>query len=378
MGKELYRLNYMIDVQEFVNHLIKKNINFFTGVPDSVLKNFNNYLNLKKKKNITHRVTTNEGSAISLGIGYNLTKKKIPLVYFQNSGLGHAANPLYSLADKRIYAVPMILLVGRRGYPRKDDEPQHYRIGEITTRFLKILNIQSFVLKKKEYKNQIDKAKKIALKKSAPVALVVPMNFFKKFEKEKNINKKRLKIRYEYLKVILKNKLKKDAIIASLGNVSRELFVLNEKLNLNHSKTFYTIGAMGQANQIALEVSFNKKNNTTFILDGDGAIQMHMGNLITIAKNCKKNIIHILFNNKVHESTGFHQLANDKINYKMIFKACGYKKVYNVNKLSQLDKILQKNNKGLIAIIIEVAPGSIKDLPRPTKKPNQLKNYLNL
>ena len=378
MGKELYRLNYMIDVQEFVNHLIKKNINFFTGVPDSVLKSFINYLSFKKKKNITHRVTTNEGSAISLGIGYNLTKKKIPLVYFQNSGLGHAANPLYSLADKRIYAVPMILLVGRRGYPRKDDEPQHYRIGEITTRFLKILNIQSFVLKKKEYKNQIDKAKKIALKKSAPVALVVPMNFFKKFEKEKNINKKRLKIRYEYLKVILKNKLKKDAIIASLGNVSRELFVLNEKLNLNHSKTFYTIGAMGQANQIALEVSFNKKNNTTFILDGDGAIQMHMGNLITIAKNCKKNIIHILFNNKVHESTGFHQLANDKINYKMIFKACGYKKVYNVNKLSQLDKILQKNNKGLIAIIIEVAPGSIKDLPRPTKKPNQLKNYLNL
>ena len=368
----------MIDVQEFVNHLIKKNINFFTGVPDSVLKSFINNLSFKKKQNITHRVTTNEGSAISLGIGYNLTKKKIPLVYFQNSGLGHAANPLYSLADKRIYAVPMILLVGRRGYPRKDDEPQHYRIGEITTRFLKILNIQSFVLKKKEYKNQIDKAKKIALKKSAPVALVVPMNFFKKFEKEKNINKKRLKIRYEYLKVILKNKLKKDAIIASLGNVSRELFVLNEKLNLNHSKTFYTIGAMGQANQIALEVSFNKKNNTTFILDGDGAIQMHMGNLITIAKNCKKNIIHILFNNKVHESTGFHQLANDKINYKMIFKACGYKKVYNVNKLSQLDKILQKNNKGLIAIIIEVAPGSIKDLPRPTKKPNQLKNYLNL
>ena len=378
MGKELYRLNYMIDVQEFVNHLIKKNINFFTGVPDSVLKSFINYLSFKKKKNITHRITTNEGSAISLGIGYNLTKKKIPLVYFQNSGIGHAANPLYSLADKRIYAIPMILLIGRRGYPRKDDEPQHYRIGEITTRFLKILNIQSFVLKKNEYKNQIDKAKKIALKKSAPVALVVPMNFFKKFEKEKNINKKRLKIRYEYLKVILKNKLKKDAIIASLGNVSRELFVLNEKLNLNHSKTFYTIGAMGQANQIALEVSFNKKNNTTFILDGDGAIQMHMGNLITIAKNCKKNIIHILFNNKVHESTGFHQLANDKINYKMIFKACGYKKVYNVNKLSQLDKILQKNNKGLIAIIIEVAPGSIKDLPRPTKKPNQLKNYLNL
>ena len=368
----------MIDVKEFINYLVKKNINFFTGVPDSVLKSFIDYLNFSKKKNIIHRITTNEGSAISLGIGYNLTKKKIPLVYFQNSGLGHAANPLYSLADKRIYAVPMILLVGRRGYPRKKDEPQHYRIGEITTRFLKILNIQSFVLNKINYKNQIDKAKKITLKKSAPVALVVPLNFFKKFENKKNIKDKRLKIRYEYLKVILKNKSKKDAIIASLGNVSRELYVLNERLRNNHSKTFYTIGAMGQANQIALEVSFNKKNNRTFILDGDGAVQMHMGNLITIAKNCKKNIVHILFNNKVHESTGFHKLANDKINYKMIFRACGYKNVYSVREPSQLDRILKKNNKGLVAIIVEVSPGSIKNLPRPTKKPNQLKNFLNL
>ena len=378
MGKELYRLNNMVDAKDFINHFIKKNINFFTGVPDSVLKSFINYLSLNTQKNITHRITTNEGSAISLGIGYNLTRNKIPLVYFQNSGIGHAANPLYSLADKRIYAIPMILLIGRRGYPRKSDEPQHYRIGEITTRFLKILNIQSFVLNKKNYKNQINKAKKIAIKKSAPVALVVPMNFFKKYEKAKRINKKRLKIRYEYLGVILKNKSKKDTIIASLGNVSRELFVLNEKFKFNHSKTFYTIGAMGQANQIALEVSLNKKNNTTFILDGDGAIQMHMGNLITIAKNSKKNITHILFNNKLHESTGFHQLANDKIDYKMIFKACGYKKVYYVKKLSQLDKILKSKKKGLIAIIIDVYPGSIKNLPRPTKKPDQLKKFLNL
>ena len=62
----------------------------------------------------------------------------------------------------------------------------------------------------------------------------------------------------------------------------------------------------------------------------------------------------------------------------MIFKACGYKKVYYVKKLSQLDKILKSKKKGLIAIIIDVYPGSIKNLPRPTKKPNQLKKFLNL
>ena len=250
MGKKLYRLKYMVDAKDFINHLLKKNINFFTGVPDSILKNFITCLSFNKKKNFIHRVTTNEGSAISLGIGYNLSKNKVPLVYFQNSGIGHAANPLYSLADKRIYSIPMILLIGRRGYPRKNDEPQHYRIGEITTKFLKLLNIQSIILNEKNYKSQINNAKKIALKKLAPVALVVPMNFFNKLKKEKNGNKKKLEIRYEYLKVILKNKSKKDAIIASLGNVSRELFVLNEKFNFDHSKTFYSIGAMGKLSQV--------------------------------------------------------------------------------------------------------------------------------
>ncbi len=378
MGKELYRLINMVNVKNFINYLVKKNINFFSGVPDSVLKSFINFLSSNKKKNIIHRITTNEGSAISLGIGYNLSQNKIPLIYFQNSGIGHAANPLYSLADKRIYSIPMILLIGRRGFPRKNDEPQHYRIGEITIKFLKLMNIQTIVLNEKNYKNQIDNAKKIAQRKSAPVALVAPMNFFQIYKNEKKINKKKLEIRYEYLKVILKNISKKDKIIASLGNVSRELFVLNEELNFGHSKTFYGIGAMGHANQIALEVSLNKKNDTTFILDGDGAVQMHMGNLITLGKNSKKNIIHILFNNKVHESTGLHPLANDEINYKMIFKACGYKKVFCVKKLVELNKILRKRPKGLIAIIIDVFPGSIKNLPRPTKKPYQLKKSLNL
>ena len=105
---------------------------------------------------------------------------------------------------------------------------------------------------------------------------------------------------------------------------------------------------------------------------------MHMGNLITIGKNSKKNIVHILFNNKVHESTGLHSLANDKIDYKMIFRACGYKKVFSIKKPLELNKIFKKKPKGLIAIIIDVFPGSIKNLPRPTKKPDKLKKSLNL
>ena len=165
----------------------------------------------------------------------------------------------------------------------------------------------------------------------------------------------------------------KESVLDTRNNLLNNIDKLNDLIDKD--KNFNIQNSIFEKIKIGLplsyqnlnNVSLNKKNNTTFILDGDGAIQMHMGNLITIAKNSKKNITHILFNNKLHESTGFHQLANDKIDYKMIFKACGYKKVYYVKKPSQLDKILKSKKKGLIAIIIDVYPGSIKNLPRPTK-----------
>ena len=367
----------MVEANLFLNQFLKKKISFFSGVPDSVLKSLISILNIKKNKKIDHRVAVNEGSAISLGIGYYLATKKIPLIYFQNSGLGHAANPLYTMADNRIYSIPMILLIGRRGYPKENDEPQHYRIGDITKKFLQLLNIPSFEVNQKNYKNLISKSISMAKEKSKPVAIIVPMNFFEKFKVKEKKGKERLFLRNDFLKVILNNKKENDRIIASLGNVSRELFVLNEKRKNNHSNTFYTIGAMGHSNQIALEISLQKKNNTTFILDGDGSIQMHMGNLLTIGKNSKNRLIHILFNNKVHESTGFHSLANDNVNYKMIFKASGYKNIFEVSSLNKFNKILKQKNKNLTAIIVNIQAGTIKNLPRPTKKPKDLRKILS-
>ena len=69
----------MICPKNFLKFLKKKNIDFYTGVPDSVLKNFTK--NLPKKKNY---IMANEGLSISLGIGYDLRTKKIPLIYFHN------------------------------------------------------------------------------------------------------------------------------------------------------------------------------------------------------------------------------------------------------------------------------------------------------
>ena len=130
----------MIDSKEFYDLLAKKGVEFFCGVPDSLLKSFNAYLfdNVSKEK---HIITHNEGGAIALASGYHLATEKIPLVYMQNSGQGNSINPLTSLADREVYNIPMILLIGWRGEPGERDEPQHVKQGKITLKILETLGI---------------------------------------------------------------------------------------------------------------------------------------------------------------------------------------------------------------------------------------------
>ena len=114
-------------------------------MPDSVLKNFTNVLD--NSKNLEHYICVNEGSAIGLAIGYYLRKTKIGLVYLQNSGLGNAINPLVSIADKKVYKIPIILVIGWRGSPDIKDEKQHLTKGKITLPTLKNMGIRYKVVK---------------------------------------------------------------------------------------------------------------------------------------------------------------------------------------------------------------------------------------
>ena len=120
----------MIEVSSLINLLKKNKTDFFSGVPDSVLKELSYFLQSKSKKN--HIIATNEGSAVSIGIGHYLSTKKVPCIYMQNSGLSNALNPLISIAHKKVYSIPLILVIGWRGSPNIKDEPQHNVKGQIT------------------------------------------------------------------------------------------------------------------------------------------------------------------------------------------------------------------------------------------------------
>ena len=124
----------MIYVKKILNLLQRKNINFICGVPDSVLKSFSNLIG--KRSYFKHITAVNEGSEVSLGIGFHLSTKKVPCIYFQNSGLGNAINPLVSISHPKVYSIPALLVIGWRGSPRLKDEPQHKAKGLITKKIL--------------------------------------------------------------------------------------------------------------------------------------------------------------------------------------------------------------------------------------------------
>ena len=126
-----------------------------------------------------HIIATNEGAATSIGIGHYLTTKKIPCIYLQNSGLSNAINPLISIASKEVYSIPLLLIVGWRGSPKKNDEPQHLAKGRITRQLLKLLKIKYCILREE---NDLSKIKSLiadANKKKVPVACLVEKDTLK-------------------------------------------------------------------------------------------------------------------------------------------------------------------------------------------------------
>jgi len=247
----------MIKIDSLINILKKNNTDFFTGVPDSVLKELSIYLQPKDKKN--HIIASNEGSAVSIGIGYHLSSKRVPCIYMQNSGLSNAFNPLISIADKKVYSIPLILIIGWRGSPRLNDEPQHNVKGKITENILKLLNVKYTILRSNADLNKFDKQIKTAKKNNSIVACLIEQGTL---EKIKKVNRKKdfYKLDKEFfLKTLLQTLKKNTKVISSTGYNSRELMYLRNKHQIINSKDFYMVGGMGHTASVALGHSLASK-----------------------------------------------------------------------------------------------------------------------
>ncbi len=354
----------MIKVKALIKLLKKNNSDFFTGVPDSVLKELSSFLQDKNKKK--HVIATNEGSAISIGIGHYLSTKKLPIIYMQNSGLSNALNPLISIAHEKVYSIPMILIIGWRGSPKLKDEPQHNVKGKITENILKLLNIKYTILRFNSDLDKFDKQIKLAKKKNSIVACLIEQGTLEKIA-NKNIKKDFYNLDKEFFLKSLMLKLKKNTrIISSTGYNSRELLYLRGKYNLKKSKDFYMVGGMGHTSSVALGYSLNSKNNTICI-DGDGSMLMHLGSIKTVATFGNKNFKYILLNNSTHDSVGGQNTFANEINFQQLSKSLGFKKYFSIkNKLNLKKKIRSfLNQKNLSFLEVKITNSKIKKLPRP-------------
>ena len=352
----------MIKVDALINLLKKNNTNFFTGVPDSVLKELSSYL--KNKRN--HIIATNEGAAVSIGIGHYLSTKKIPCIYMQNSGLSNALNPLISIAHKKVYSIPLILVIGWRGSPRIKDEPQHNVKGKITQQLLKLLNIKYTVLKSNKDFAKFDKQIKYAKKSKSIVACLIERGTLQKIIKS-NSKKDFYNLDKEFfLKKLLEELPSKSKVIASTGYNSRELMYLRKKFNFNNSKDFYMVGGMGHTSSVALGFSLSSKNKT-FCIDGDGSFLMHLGSIMTAGNFANKNFKYILLNNNTHDSVGGQSTNADNIDFDRLSKSLGFKKFYSIKKKQNLRKIIKNfikiNSPSFLEV--KVTNSKIKKLPRP-------------
>ena len=364
----------MIEVKEFYNELINNDISFFTGVPDSLLKSFCAYIkdNVSSEKNI---VSANEGNAIGLASGYYLSTRKIGLVYMQNSGLGNAVNPLASLADKLVYSIPMLLIIGWRGEPNKKDEPQHKKQGLITTETLEMLGIKYEILDEAtnndEMRLKVKKAYSYMKENNEPYALIIKKDTFDEYKLKNNTVFDFEMTREEAIEIVVSKMKENSATVSTTGMASRELFELREKHKENHSKDFLTVGSMGHASQIALGIALSNEDKDVYCIDGDGALLMHLGGLAIIGNQAPKNFRHILINNGAHDSVGGQETVGFKIDTLAIAKACGYKDCYSCSSKVDLSNLSQRiaTIEGPVLLEIKVKKGARKDLGRPTTTP---------
>ena len=361
----------MIAPAYFIEKLKEYGIDFFAGVPDSLLKSVCAFItdNFDAQHNI---ISANEGTAIGLAAGHYLATGKPACVYMQNSGEGNIINPLASLTDPEVYNIPVLLLIGWRGRPGIHDEPQHIKQGKVTLSLLDTMDIQYAVLAKEEgqAEKQIEEAFK-ALSQKNVYALIIEKDTFEGYQLV-NVEQNGLSLsREEAIQTVAATLCDKDCIVSTTGMISRELFEFRSSNGQSHERDFLTVGSMGHASQIALGIALAKPERRVWCFDGDGAVIMHMGSLAIIGTKAPKNLVHIVFNNGAHDSVGGQPTAGLKIDLPAIAKANGYLQSFSVENKEDLLGILDqmKALTGPILIEIKVKKGNRKDLGRPTITP---------
>ncbi|MDR2555558.1 MAG: phosphonopyruvate decarboxylase [Fibromonadaceae bacterium] len=349
-------------------HIKQLGIEVLTGVPDSTLKEFCDYIN-SEQTGLVHYTVPNEGSAVGIAAGTYLSTGKPACIYMQNSGIGNTVNPVTSIANAEVYSIPIFFIVGYRGAPGTKDEPQHKFMGRITEKIFDCLEIEYEVIDKNTSETELNGVFgkiKNALENKKQFALIIKKDTFDKRVNADYSNGSELN-REHVISELIKKTDSSDLIVSTTGKISREVYEQSDLVLNNHKQCFLTVGGMGHASMIAFGIAKKSPSKRVICMDGDGAALMHLGNMAFIGKQNTQNLIHICLNNEAHESVGGMPTAAPDFKYAQAAKVCGYPSVFEIKTASEFSSLIEKfkNLKGLTFIEIKVANTSRDDLVRP-------------
>ena len=335
-----------------LEQLEKMGIQTITGVPDSTLKQFCDGVQTYSGS-LHHYVTANEGAAVGFAIGSYLGTGKPACVYMQNSGIGNMVNPLASLANRDVYGIPMLFIVGWRGEPGVKDEPQHVFQGKITCELFETLSVPYCVIDQNTSDEEMDAILSEAertLSQGDQFAVIVKKGTFEKAAPFVWSNGNQM-VREEVLGCILRGLSRETIIVSTTGKISRELYEQSQAVYGDHDNIFMTVGGMGHASMIALGIAKSRSDKKVVCIDGDGAALMHMGALPFIAAQAPENFYHIVINNQAHESVGAMPTGCQQTEFAQVARAAGYceaAKLETMEAVTQIGEWLTKKTGPLL------------------------------
>jgi len=356
----------MITPGKFIEILHKNELGPFIGVPCSILSPLINYV-LDNPSDMDYLNPANEAHALGLAAGCYLATNKIPVVFSQNSGLGNMINPLTSLSQ--IYRIPTLLLITWRGFGEPgSDAPEHDIVGRDLKSYLEVLHLPNEILSENDYSAQITKLANIARNEEIPVTAIVKKNLLDTHEPSNEATTGTKFQRYEAIEII-KESLSDFVFFSTTGFISRESFAVKD------TPDFYMVGSMGLISAIGCGVALLQEKKRIAILDGDGAILMHLGLIPFIGSRQPKNLFHFILDNQTYASTQNQPTISSSVEFDKIALSSGYRGAYKASSGKELSNILKsmKDAEGPALIWIKVAPGNRSEAGRISHSPEEIK-----
>lgn len=368
----------MIEADDFIVPAKARGFDFYAGVPCSFLTPMINRVISDRK--LTYIGAASEGEAVAIAAGAWLAGRGT-VVICQNSGLGNAVSPLTSLNYP--FRIPTLFITTWRGQPGIGDAPQHELIGRITDALLETIQVphRLFPREPEEVEPALEEAQASIAKRDLPFAFIMEKGTVKECgldqpvtppwptgryvdAQEHDARPTRAATLERFLEVVPDD----AAVIATTGKCGRELFTLSDR-----EQHFYQVGSMGCASGTALGVALNVRR-AVIVLDGDGAALMNMGTFATIGAHHPGNLVHVLLDNGVHDSTGGQATVSSTCDFAGVALACGYAQAMSCDSLDGFEGAVRQalRSQGPTLIHMRILPGSMPELGRPTIPPHEV------